>query len=67
MPDPVTPNSRLIKLSEAFRALTHREMKDLAEVISETLTATNGVIVKPEVFADVFDTFGDYLAIETEE
>ena len=42
-------------------------MKDLSEVLSETLTATNGVIVKPDVMAEVLDAFGEYLVIEGEK
>lgn len=60
------PSERMTNLAEAFKALTYREMKDLAEVMSDTLKATNGVIVKPEVFAEVLDTFGEYLDIEAE-
>lgn len=59
--------TNLQKLSDAFQALTFREMKDLSEVLTETLKATNGVIVKPDVMAEVLDAFGEYLVVEGEK
>lgn len=58
--------SNLEKLADAFQALTYREMKDCAEVLAEALDAQNGLKVKPEVFAEVLDSFGSYLEIEVE-
>ena len=59
------PSDRLKVLAEAFQALTHREMMDLADVFVECLDATNGMKVKPLVVAECFDSFGAYLEIET--
>lgn len=58
------PSPRLVKLAEQFQALTYREMTTLAEVLVETLDATNGMKVKPQVMSEVLDAFGEYLAIE---
>lgn len=60
------PSDRMKALAEAFNALTHREMMDLADVFVECLDAENGMKVKPLVIANCFDSFGAYLAIETE-
>lgn len=57
-------NPRLARLAEAFIELRHRDMMDLAEVISESLQAINGQVVKPQVFAEVLDSLGEYIAIE---
>lgn len=51
-------------LAEAFEKLTYRETMTLADVLAETLQAVNGLNVKAEVFAEVLDSFGAYLAIE---
>ena len=59
-------NPRLAKLAEAFVDLRHRDMMELAEVVSEALEAQNGQVVKPQVFAEVLDSLGEYIAIETE-
>lgn len=59
-----TTNERLAKVAEAFIDLRHRDMMDLAEVISESLEAINGQVVKPQVFAQVLDSLGEYIAIE---
>lgn len=67
MPDRKKPPSdRLKALAEAFQALTYREMTELADVLSEALKAENGLNVKPEVFAEVLDSFGAFLVIEAE-
>lgn len=58
------PSDRLKALAAAFQALNYRETMDLAEVFSETLEAINKQVVKPQVFAEVFDGFGVYLEIE---
>lgn len=58
---------RLKQLADAFQALTHREMKTLAEVLVDTIAATNGLQIKPAVMADVLDAFGAYLEIEQEK
>lgn len=65
-PKPTQP-SRLEALADAFQALTYREMKTLAEVLVETIDATNGMKMKPEVMAEVLDAFGAYLEIEQEK
>lgn len=67
MPIPPEPikSSRVQALAEAFKALTYREMQDLAEVMSEALDGQNGLKVKPTVMAEVLDSFGEYLALET--
>lgn len=59
MSAPHDPSDSMVNLTAAFKALTYREMKDLAEVLSETLRATNGGIVKPDVFAEVLDLAAD--------
>lgn len=59
------PN-RMQNLADAFQALTYREMKDLADAFSESLSAQNGLQVKPEVFAEVLDSIGEYITIEAE-
>lgn len=51
----------LKRLAADFQALTYREMMDLGEVLAEALCAANGLNVKPQVFADVLDSFGAYL------
>ena len=60
------PSNRLTALADAFQALTYREMTELSEVLAETLEAENGLKVKPTVFAEVLDSFGAFLTIETE-
>lgn len=67
MGTPKSNNPRLVKLAEAFVDLRHRDMMDLAEVMSEALQAQNGQVVKPQVFAEVLDSLGEYIAIETQE
>ncbi len=59
-------NKRLAALAAAFVDLRHRDMKELAEVMSESLKAINGLAVKPEVFAEVLDSLGEYIVIEAE-
>lgn len=56
-------SERLYKLAEAFKNLTYSEMKELAEVMSTTIDSVNGMKVKPEVFAEVLDAFGEYIVI----
>lgn len=65
MTEPKINNPRLAKLAEAFIELRHRDMMELAEVVSEALEAQNGQVVKPQVFAEVLDSLGEYIAIET--
>lgn len=60
-------SNRLKNVATAFAELTHREMKDLAEVFATALDAENGMKIKPEVVADVFDSLGEYLDGETGE
>lgn len=60
------PGDRILALAAAFQALTFRQMIDLSEVLTEALDAQNGLKVKPQVMAEVLDSFGAYLAIETE-
>lgn len=60
-------NKRLAALAEAFTNLRHRDMKELAEVVSESLKAHNGLVVKPEVFCEVLDSLGEFIVIENEE
>lgn len=64
MNDDKIKNPRLAKLAEAFIDLRHRDMMELAEVISESLEAINKQVVKPQVFAEVLDSLGEYIAIE---
>ena len=61
------PSDRLKALAAAFQALTFREMTDLADVFSEALAAQNGLQVRPQVFAEVLDSLGEYLEIEIGE
>jgi hypothetical protein len=58
---PNPPSDRLQELAACFGKLTYREMMDLGEVLAEALQAANGLNVKPQVFADVLDSFGEYL------
>lgn len=67
MTDMKTDNPRLARLAEAFVDLRHRDMMELAEIVSEALEAQNGQVVKPQVFAEVLDSLGEYIAIEVEQ
>lgn len=59
--------SGLEKLAEAFQALTYREMMECADVFVEAIDAQNGMKVKPQVIAEVLDSFGAFLEIEVGE
>lgn len=56
--------TNLQKLASAFQALTYREMMDCADLFSEALDAQNGLKVKPAVFAEMLDGFGEFLEVE---
>jgi len=57
----------LVRLAEAFNALTYKEMMECADVMVHAIKEVNGMSVKDTAMAQAFATFGEFLDGESED
>lgn len=59
--------SGLVKLAEAFDALTYKEMMECADVMVAALEQVNGLKVKDTAMAQALASFGEFLDDELDK
>lgn len=57
----------LVRLAEAFDALTYKEMMECADVMVAALEQVNGLKVKDTAMAQALGVFGEFLEGEVED
>lgn len=58
--------SGLVRLADAFDALTYKEMMECADVLVAALEQVNGLKVKDTAMAQALGAFGEFLDDERE-